>query len=85
MGAQRHIDRAHRRAKGLRHNAHDYISRTLVQKYHTLGIETLNDAGMVKADLQSKALADAGISSPLGQVLSKAQRHGTRIVKADRW
>ena len=37
--------RAHRRAKGLRDNAQHHISRALVQKYHTLGIETLNVGG----------------------------------------
>ena len=42
--AQRRIDRSHRRAKGLRDNAHHHISSALVEKYHTLGIETLNVA-----------------------------------------
>ena len=47
--AQRRIDRAHRRAKGLRDNAHHHVSRALVRKYHTLGIETLNVSGMIRA------------------------------------
>ena len=83
--AQRRIDRGHQRAKGLRDNAHHHISRGLVQKYHTLGIETLNVAGMVQAGLQSTAFADAGIAGLLRQVRYKAQWYGTRIVKADRW
>ena len=83
--AQRRIDRAHRRAKGLRDNAHHHISRALVEKYHTLGIETLNVAGMIRAGLQSKALADAGMSSLLDHIRYKAQWHGTRIVEADQW
>ena len=83
--AQRRIDRAHRRAKGLRDNAHHHISRALVQKYHTLGIESLNVAGMVKTGLQSRALADAGMSGLLRQIRYKAQWHGTRIVEAGQW
>ena len=63
--AQRRIDRAHRRAKGLRDNAHHHVSRALVRKYHTLGIETLNVSGMIRAGPQSKALADAGMSGLL--------------------
>ena len=55
--AQRRIDRTHRRVTGLRNNAHHHVSITLVRKYHTLGIETLNVAGMIKAGLQSRALA----------------------------
>ena len=83
--AQRHIDHAHRRAKGLRDNAHHHISRTLVEKYHTLGIESLNIAGMIRAGLQSKALSDAGMSSLLGQIRYKAAWYGTEIVEADQW
>ena len=41
------------------------MSRTLVQKYYTLGIETLNIAGMIKAGLQSRALSDVGMSGLL--------------------
>ena len=83
--AQRRIDRAHRRAKGLRDNAHHHISRALVEKYHTLGIETLNVAGMIRAGLQSRALADAAISNLLEQIRYKAQWYGTCIVEADQW
>ena len=83
--AQRRIDRAHRRAKGLRDNAHHHISRALVAKYHTLGIETLNVAGMIRSGLQSKALSDAGMSNLLDQIRYKAQWYGTQVVEADQW
>ena len=39
-----------------------------MRKYHTLGMESLNVAGMIKAGLQAKALSDAGMSTLLGQV-----------------
>ena len=83
--AQRRIDRAHRRAKGLRDNARHHISRTLVQKYHTLGIETLNVSGLIKAGLQPKAPADAGMSGLLKQIRYKGHWYGTRVVEADQW
>ena len=83
--AQRRIDRAQRRVVGLRNNAHHHVSRTLVRKYHTLGIETLNVSGMIKAGLQSKALADAGMSGLLQQIRYKAAWYGTRVVEADPW
>ena len=82
--AQRRIDRAHRRAKGLRTNAHHHVSRGLVSKYHTLGIESLNVAGMIRAGLQAKALSDAAMSDLLGQIRYKAQWYGTTVVEADR-
>ena len=81
--AQQRIDAIQRRIKGLRNNAHHQVSRTLVRKYHTLGIESLNVSGMIRAGLQSKALSDAAMSNLLRQVRYKAQRYGTRIVEAD--
>ena len=83
--AQRRIDHAQRRAKGLRDNAHHHVSRALVRKYHTLGIETLNVSGMIRAGLQSKALSDAGMSSLLDQIRYKADWYGTQIIEADQW
>ena len=82
--AQRSIDSAHRRATGLRSNAHHQVSRALVGKYHTLGIETLNVAGMIRAGLQPKALSDAAMSDLLRQIRYKAQWYGTTVVEADR-
>ena len=83
--AQRRLDQAHRRVIGIRNNAHHHVSITLVRKYHTLGIETLNVAGMIKAGLQSRALADAGMSGLLDQIRYKAHWYGTQIVEADQW
>ena len=40
---------------------------------------------MIKAGLQSKALADAGMSGLLNQIRYKAQWYGTRVVEANRW
>ena len=83
--AQRRLDQAHRRVTGLRNNAHHHVSLTLVRKYHTLGIETLNVAGMIKAGLQSKVLSDAGMSSLLDQIRYKADWYCTMLVEANQW
>ena len=56
-----------------------------MEKYHTLGIETLNVAGMIKAGLHSRALADAAMSNLLEQIRYKVQWYGTCIVEADQW
>ena len=83
--AQRRIDATQRRIIGLRNNTHHHVSRALVSKYHTMGIESLNVAGMIRAGLQSKALSDAGMSSLLDQIRYKADWYGTEIVDADQW
>ena len=61
------------------------LAERLVRKYHTLGIETLNVSGMIRAGLQSRALADAGMSRLLDQIQYKTSWYGTRIVEADQW
>ena len=83
--AQHRLDQAHRRVTGLRNNAHHHVSITLIRKYHTLGIETLNVAGMIRAGLQSKALSDAGMSSLLEQIRYKADWYDTKLIEADQW
>ena len=83
--AQRRLDALHPRITGLRNNAHHHVSRTLVRKYHTLDMESLNVGGMIRAGLQAKALSDAGISLLLNQVQYEAQWYGTTVVEADRW
>ena len=83
--AKGRIDSAQRRVTGIRNNAHHQTSRTLVRKYHTLAIETLNVAGMIRAGLQPKALSDAAMSNLLRQIRYKAERYGTRIIEASQW
>ena len=82
--AQRRLDSTHRRVTGIRNNVHHHLSRKLVRKYHTLGIESLNVAGMIRAGLQSKALSDAAFSNLLRQIRYKARWYGTLIVQANR-
>ena len=83
--AQQRMDGLQCRITGLRNNVHHHVSLALVRKYHTLGIESLNVAGMIRAGLQSKALSDAGISALLYQIRYKARWYGTTVVEADRW
>ena len=83
--AQRRIDQTHRRITGLCNNAQHHVSRNLVSKYHTLGIESLNVAGMLRAGLQSKALSDAAMSGLLHRIRYKATWYGTRVVEASQW
>ena len=83
--AQRRMDALHRRITGIRNHAQHQVSLALVRKYHTLGIESLNVAGMIRAGLQSKALSGAGISTLLHQIRYKAWWYGTAVVEAGRW
>ena len=83
--AQRRIDTLHRRVSGLRNDAHHQVSRALVHQYYTLGIETLNVAGMDQLRHQAKAIRDAAIGGLLQKISYKAGWYGTTIIAADRW
>ena len=83
--AQRRLDQLNRRSNGLRQNLHHHISKTLVTRYHTLGIETLNVRGMIAAGIQAKALSDAAMSGLLGKIRYKAELYGARLVTASQW
>ena len=82
--AQGRIDALHRRVSGLRDNAHHQVSRDLVRRYHTLGIESLNVTGMIQAGLQPKALSDAAMGGLLDKIKYKAAWYGTQVVEAHR-
>ena len=76
--AQRRLDQAlNAGLSDIRNNAHHHVSRELVRKYHTMGIETLNVSGMIRAGLQSRALSDAGMSGLLDQIRYKANWYDT--------
>ena len=83
--AQKRIDRINRRIVGIRSNAHHQLSRRVVRKFATLGIETLNVSGMDKLRWQAKAIRDAAIGGLLEKIRYKAKWYGTAIVEADRW
>ena len=52
---------------------------------HTVGIEDLNAAGMVKNHCLARAVSDVGYHEFKRQMQYKAALYGMRIVLADRW
>ena len=85
LKAKRQVDKVHARIVGLRNNHHHQVSREFVDNFHTIGIETLNVRGMLRAGLQSKALSDASIGDLLHKIRYKAEWAGVQVVMADQW
>ena len=83
--AQRRIDKLNRRIVNLRNKVQHKVSKELITRFHTLGIESLNVKGMIKAGLQSKALCDAAIGGLLNKIRYKAKWYGTELVIASQW
>ena len=82
--AQRRVDRCHRRIKGLRQNATHQMTKALVDKYHTLVIEDLNVAGMMRGPTP-KAQADSPMGAIRIQLEYKSLWHHTDLIFASRF
>jgi putative transposase len=79
-------NKVHHRVANLREDALHKLTTTVTAEYGTVVIEDLNVAGMVKNRRLARHIADAGFGEIRRQLAYKTrQRHGTRIIAADRW
>ena len=79
------VARLHERIAFVRNDAHHKISKSVVDKYSRLGVESLNVKGMLKNRHLSKHLSDAALSGLLTKVRYKADMYGTEIIQAGRF
>ena len=83
---QKRIDKVHRRIRDLRNDAHHIVSKAVVIRHHTLGIETLSVRDMLQSKpYLAKGLHDAALSGLLQKIRYKAEGYGTNLIQADRW
>lgn len=79
-------NKVHHRVANLREDALHKLTTSVAAEYGTVVIEDLNVAGMVKNRRLARHIADAGFGEIRRRFTYKTrQRHGTRIVAADRW
>ncbi|MEU9857379.1 IS607 family element RNA-guided endonuclease TnpB [Streptomyces sp. NPDC047974] len=79
-------NKVHHRVTNLRADALHKLTTALAAEYGTIVIEDLNVAGMLKNRRLARRIADVGFGEIRRQLTYKTrQRHGTRLVVADRW
>jgi putative transposase len=79
-------NRVHHQVANLREDALHKLTTTVAAEYGTVVVEDLNVAGMVKNRRLARHIADAGFGEIRRRLAYKTrQRHGTRIIAADRW
>ncbi|MFE4582839.1 IS607 family element RNA-guided endonuclease TnpB, partial [Streptomyces chartreusis] len=79
-------NKVHHRVANLRADALHKLTTGVAAKYGTVVVEDLNVAGMLHNRRLARRIADAAFSEIRRQLAYKTrQRHGTRIVVADRW
>ena len=79
------IARLHYRIACIREDSHHKATSAIVGNASTIGIESLNVAGMIKNHRLAKALSDASLSTFLTYLKYKAQSACVKIVEADRF
>ena len=82
---KRKLARLHQRIASMRNDSHHKIAFTVSERYSFIGVEDLNVTGMVKNRKLSRALSDAGLGQLLRYISTKAGRHGTPVIKVDRF
>ncbi len=83
--AARQVGRLHRRIANIRRDFVEKASTSLLRRYDVIGIEDLSLAGMMKAKLHSKSLADAALGAISAALQRKSHRFGCLVVPVDRF
>jgi putative transposase len=78
-------NRVHHRVANLRENHLHQATAHIPAEYGTVVVEDLNVKGMVRNRRLSRRISDAAFGELRRQLTYKTQRHGGRLIVADRW
>ena len=79
------LARIHARVANVRSDGLHQLTTRLVREHHTVVVEDLHVAGMVRNRRLSRAIADAGWAEARRQLTYKAAWCGGTLIVADRW
>ena len=79
------VARIHARIADIRQNHLHQLSTRLIRENQTIVVEDLNIRGMVKNHSLARAISDASWSELMRQLSYKAEWHGRKLVKVDRF
>jgi len=83
--ARRRIARLHARVASRRRDHLHKLTSRLAHAHHTVVVEDLHVAGMVRSRPLARAVADAALAELRRQLAYKTRWYGARLVGADRW
>jgi len=79
------LARQHYRVVCVRNDAIHKCSNAITKRAHTVILESLNVAGMLKNHCLAKAISDAGMAELHRQITYKMAWAGGTVIQADRW
>jgi putative transposase len=79
------LGKQHYRVTCVRNDAIHKCSNAITKRAHTVVIESLNVAGMLKNHCLAKAISDAGMAELHRQITYKMAWAGGVVIQADRW
>lgn len=85
MLAKRAVARCHEKISNTRKDALNKLTTKLVADFDVICIEDLNLRGMVKNHALARSLSDASIGTAVRMLDEKAERHGKRVIRVDRF
>ena len=83
--ARRRVARLHARVASRRRDHPHKLTSRLAHAHHTVVVEDLHVAGMVRSRPLARAVADAALAALRHQLAYKTRWHGARLVVAGRW
>jgi len=83
--ARRRIARLHARVASRRRDHLHQLTSRLAHAHHTVVVEDLHVAGMVRSRPLARAVADAALAELRRQLAYKTRWYGSRLVVAGRW
>lgn len=79
------LGKAHGRVADLRRDSTHKLTTRLAREHGTIVVEDLGIAGMIRNRRLARAISDAGWGQIRRQLAYKTERHGGRLIAADRW
>ncbi len=80
---KKRVTTLHAKVRNTRKDMHHKVARTLVNRYDTIAVESLNIKGLLRNNRLARRIGDAGWAQFIELLTSKAESAGGQVIKVD--